>query len=113
MELLMRVRNLAKRGEVSPKVRLYLKFKLYNDFYEYLFMRNKILLLTARDMSKAGKEDSVGMFLKRMQGAWGEDGWVEKFTSVWDGMYRNSAAHFSFKIVEGGGAYREEREGAF
>ncbi|MEW5996080.1 MAG: hypothetical protein AB1657_00595 [Candidatus Micrarchaeota archaeon] len=102
MELLLRVRTLAGRQDVSPKVRLYLKFKLYNDFYEYLFTRHKILLLTSPDFSKADKDDAVGAFLNRVKTLWAEEKWVPEFSSVWGGIYRNSAAHFAFKAQDDG-----------
>lgn len=102
MELLLRVRTLAGRQDVSPKVRLYLKFKLYNDFYEYLFLRHKMLLLTSRDFAKADKDDTVGVFLNKVKTLWADEKWVPEFSSVWGGIYRNSAAHFAFKVVEGG-----------
>ncbi len=102
MGLLLRVRTLAGRQDVSPQVRLYLKFKLYNDFYEYLFLRHKILMLTSPDFSKAGKDDTVGAFLNRVKNSWGEEGWVPEFSSVWGGIYRNSAAHFAFKALGDG-----------
>jgi hypothetical protein len=102
IDLLMRVRTLAGREDVSPKVRMYLKFKLYNDFYEYLFMRHKMLLLTSPDFSKAGKDDTVGMFISKVKGVWVNDGLVGEFVSLWDGLYRNSAAHFAFKATDAG-----------
>ena len=102
MELLLRVRTLAGRQDVSPKVRLYLKFKLYNDFYEYLFLRHKILLLTSRDFDKADKDDTVGAFLNKVKTLWAEEKWSGEFVGVWGGIFRNSAAHFAFKAVEDG-----------
>jgi hypothetical protein len=102
IDLLMRVRTLAGRGDVSPRVRMYLKFKLYNDFYEYLFMRHKMLLLTSPDFSKAGKEDTVGMFISKVRNTWMDDGLAGEFVSLWDGIYRNSAAHFAFKATDAG-----------
>ena len=102
MELLLRVRTLAGRQDVSPKVRLYLKFKLYNDFYEYLFLRHKMLLLTSPDFSKAGKDDTVGVFLSKVKTLWAEEKWVSEFSSVWGGIFRNSAAHFAFKALDDG-----------
>ena len=102
MELLLRVRTLAGRQDVSQQVRLYLKFKLYNDFYEYLFLRHKMLLLTSRDFDKADKDDTVGAFLNKVKTLWAEEKWVSEFSSVWGGIFRNSAAHFAFKAVEDG-----------
>jgi hypothetical protein len=101
IDLLMRVRTLAGREDISPKVRMYLKFKLYNDFYEYLFMRHKMLLLTSPDFSKAGKDDTVGMFISKVRNEW-TDGLAGEFVSLWDGLYRNSAAHFAFKATDAG-----------
>lgn len=102
MELLLRVRTLAGRQDVSPKVRLYLKFKLYNDFYEYLFTRHKILLLTSRDFDKVDKDDTVGVFLSKVKTLWAGEKWVPEFSSVWGGIFRNSAAHFAFKALDDG-----------
>lgn len=110
MELLLRVRCLAKRQDVSPKVRLYLKFKLYNDFYEYLFLRHKILLLASREFGKAGKDDTVGAFLNKVKVTWAEEEWGKEFLSVWEGIYRNSAAHLSFRVEEGGIVPERTRE---
>ena len=102
MELLLRVRALAGRQDVGPKVRLYLKFKLYNDFYEYLFLRHKMLLLTSRDFDKVDKDDTVGVFLSKVKTLWAEEKWVPGFSSLWGGIFRNSAAHFAFKVLEDG-----------
>jgi len=109
MELLLRVRALAGRQDVGPKVRLYLKFKLYNDFYEYLFTRHKMLLLTSRDFGRMDKDGTVGAFLNRVKSEWADEKWVPQFSSVWGGMYRNSAAHFAFRVAEG--AIEIERSG--
>lgn len=102
MELLLRVRTLAGRKDVSPKVRMYLKFKLYNDFYEYLFLRHKILLLASRDFGKADRDDAAGAFLNKVKTLWADEKWAGEFVGVWGGIFRNSAAHFAFKVQDGG-----------
>ena len=61
-----------------------------------------MLLLTSPDFSKAGKDDTVGAFLNRVKTSWAEESWVPEFSSVWGGIYRNSAAHFAFKALGDG-----------